>query len=277
MDKKANDLKKRLLESDLGKRANYSESYDSSQLFSVARDYTRDTFSYKDFFGYDVWNCYELSWLNENNVPQAAIMQIIVPSNSKNIVESKSLKLYLNSFNNIIFKNFDEIEKLVAKDLSELLVADVSVKIYEIDEYPYFTRNSFEICIDKEDVKIENLSEPDSDLLEFLPEEAEEILYSNALRSICPITNQPDFATVTIDYEGNKICRKSLLKYIASFRKHGGFHEKCVEKIHHDITRMCEPKRLLVYANYTRRGGIDICPYRADYSFTLDYKRAIRQ
>lgn len=278
-----NDLKKRLIDSELGKKSLYKDEYDFSQLFKVSREYTRDEFSKINMFGYDVFNCYEASWLNENSLPQAYILQIIVPFNSKYIVESKSLKLYLNSFNNLKFSDSELLRNTVNNDLKTLLGSDsVIVKVFEIEEYArvyHDKKNNSSYCVDKTDVVIENLSSPDSKLLELDKNggHAEESFYSNLLRSICPITNQPDFATVVVKYTGEKICKKSFLRYISSFRRHGGFHEKCIEKIYHDIMVNLKPKRLMVEGHYTRRGGIDIVPYRANYEFELGYTRSVRQ
>lgn len=267
----------------LGKNTGYTANYDKDLLFKVPRLPKRKELgldnSYK-FYGYDVWNAYEISWLNHKNKPYVAIAEIIYDAHSTYIVESKSLKLYLNSFNNHHFANIEEVTEVIKTDLSLLLETDVKVKLYDVDDN-YHIRKPRGHSIDNLDVEC-FLDFKGGSILQTIGDQIiHEELYSNLLKSNCLITNQPDWATIEISYKGKKIHRESLLQYIVSLRNHNEFHEQCVERIFYDILYYTNPESLKVSARYTRRGGIDINPIRCTPdiydNITIDNLRLSRQ
>lgn len=231
--------------------------------------------------GFDLWRAYEVSWLNQKGCPVAGIMELIYPRKSDNIVESKSLKLYLNG---LVFERFDSKDELIMtikNDLQPVLVSPwVEVRIYAGDEIEAILPAKIDgIGIDGLDTGI-SIYKPDPGLLKASGKMASERLVSNVLHTNCPITSQPDWATVIVDYTGPKISHESLLAYICSFRDHEDFAEACCEKIFADISIACAPERLLVQCLYTRRGGIDINPLRASFDIRLEdvpLTRHIRQ
>lgn len=266
-------------QSQLGKGTEYDQSYSPDILFPLDRKQNRESLALGaelPFHGEDLWTCYELSWLNSKGKPQAAIGYFSIPCDSPFMIESKSFKLYLNSYNQLSFKDVDALEKLLHKDLSVAAGAEVSVDVKELrdsshqiagvlcqaeasDEVIYAAE-----CLD--DIDAEDFEYlPNPSLLKTVPGgvEVNETLYSNLLRSNCPVTGQPDWGSVFIHYSGQEIDRESLLKYIVSFRQCQDFHEHCVERIFVDLKRYCHCDSLSVYARYTRRGGLDINPYRA--------------
>lgn len=264
----------------LGKQTQYSDKYDPSLLQSVPRSLSRDNIGLSDtlpFNGADIWNAYEVSWLNPKGKPIVAIMRCVVPYNSTNLIESKSFKLYLNSFNQTHFLNSDEVVKTITKDLSLCAEGRVSVNM--------LTSNQFNQCkigdlpgtiIDDLDIEI---NEYDISLnpLKTHTKPCEETLVTHLLKSNCLITNQPDWGSLMVRYSGPQIDKASLLKYIISFRQHNEFHEQCVERIFCDILNQCKPNRLSVYARYTRRGGLDINPFRSNFETPYDDIRLARQ
>lgn len=265
----------------LGKNVSYKDKYDKSLLFPIARSKKRAEIGIVDtkiFYGYDLWNCYEVSWLAPNNKPQVRILEIIYDASSPFIIESKSLKLYLNSFNNTNFSSEENVISLITQDLSEVLETKVLVKSKLLDILSYLSLPSG-FCLDNLNTQIDNLAEVRPDFLQLTGEdEIEETLYSNLLKSNCLVTGQPDWGTVEISYKGRQIDKEGLLKYIISFRNHNEFHEQCVERIFVDLYKKYSPKRLSVGARYTRRGGIDINPFRSTESdFFIENKRLIRQ
>jgi 7-cyano-7-deazaguanine reductase len=257
--------------SPLGKNSQYIAHYQRDLLFPLPRQTKRDEIRVPQalpFFGADIWNGYEVSWLNAKGKPQVAVAEFLFPCTSPNIIESKSFKLYLNSFNNTQFDSTTAVAAVMTRDLSAAAGAPVGVDLVEVADFV--------------DTKIETFAGTNLDLLDVacdaylvdpalltaLPPVVEEKLFSNLLKSNCLVTGQPDWGSVKIEYKGNKINHEGLLKYIVSFRNHNEFHEQCVERIFMDITRQCKPEKLAVYARYTRRGGLDINPYRstqADY------------
>jgi 7-cyano-7-deazaguanine reductase len=253
----------------LGKLSAYPSRYDPSLLFPIARHEGRARIGIGPdlpFIGSDLWRCYEVSWLNNSGLPHTAILKIKVPCTSASIVESKSLKLYLNSLND---ERFDSAQTLCAQiqdDLSRTIDAAVHCDLVlsrsflseSIDE------TNCGICIDEQDIEIRQY-EPNPHLLRCLDSRntVSEYLYSRLLKSNCPVTNQPDWGCVHIEYRGTPIDHAALLRYVVSYRHHQGFHEQCVEQIFCDIMQQCQPLQLSVYARYTRRGGIDINPWRA--------------
>lgn len=264
----------------LGKQVEYSQQYDPSLLQAVPRSLNRDELPLEkvaSFYGSDLWNGYELSWLNNKGKPQVAILQVIIPCDSPNLVESKSFKLYLNSFNGSQFANENEINQTITKDLTECAGQPVAVTIIlpkDFDSLATVTDKGH--CIDDLDIEV-NAYQPDAALLNSGGEIVTEHLHSHLLKSNCLITNQPDWATVEIHYTGAKIDHAALLKYLISFRDHNEFHEQCVERIYCDILLYCKPQTLTVHAKYTRRGGLDINPVRSTEDNTFCYKRHCRQ
>ena len=257
--------------SPLGKATPYAEQYDPTLLFPIPRLTKREEIGVPatlPFFGADIWNAYELSWLNERGKPNIALASFIVPADSPNIIESKSFKLYLNSFNQTKLAGADELKTRLVADLSAAAGAKVSVKIALPDEFAVEKVANLEgYCIDNLDVEIDRY-EPAPDLLRTIDGEpaVDEALVSNLLKSNCLVTGQPDWGSVQIRYRGAPIARDGLLKYLISFRRHNEFHEQCVERIFMDITRQCKPQALSVYARYTRRGGLDINPFRTSFT-----------
>lgn len=255
----------------LGKKVEYSSKYDSGLLVPIARSIGREELGAleKKFFGGDIWNCYELSWLNANGKPEVKILQLFVPTFSPNIVESKSLKLYLNSFNNTKFNSSEEVIALIKQDLSKVTGSELDVKLVPVHNFSGQFRMLQGTCIDDLDVVCEDYM-VNKDLLdlELNQQKVTETLYSELLKSNCPVTNQPDWASVQINYTGNKIARKSLLKYVVSYRWSNEFHEQCIERMFVDIEAMCKPQHLTIYGRFTRRGGIDINPIRSSRNIT---------
>jgi 7-cyano-7-deazaguanine reductase len=253
---------------ELGKKSDYQSYYNADLLFSIPRASKRMEVGidpdYLPFTGYDIWNHYEVSWLNSKGKPIVATAELIYGCQSHNIVESKSLKLYFNSLNNTQFDSVGEVEKLIQSDLSVCVQSDVSVAIRQLGEtQPVPKQDSFiGQCIDGLDISCSIYSVEPS-FLTVSSEEVDEILYSDLLKSNCLVTYQPDWGSIWLQYQGYKINREGLLRYIVSFRNHNEFHEQCIERIFVDILTHCNPKSLTVYGRYTRRGGLDINPYRS--------------
>ncbi|MGN0918372.1 MAG: NADPH-dependent 7-cyano-7-deazaguanine reductase QueF [Oxalobacter sp.] len=257
-------------DSPLGKRIESLTAYDPSILFSIPRKPMREELGImgsNPFFGMDFWNGYELSWLNLRGKPQVGILRFSVSSDSKNIVESKSLKLYLNGFSQHRIEKEDLIP-LISKDLSDAFDALVMVSIIQPDEFDQLKIEEMDgLLLDRLDISTD-IYAPAPELLRSNLEEApvEEVLFSHLLRTNCPVTGQPDWATLQIHYAGPQIDQERLLKYIISLRTTQAFHEQCVERIWLDIRQYCRPSHLSVYARYTRRGGIDINPWRTNFT-----------
>lgn len=280
-------------DSGLGKGSEYDHAYNPDLLFPIARaDYRATIDNYiESAYGHDLWQCYELSWLNQQGLPQVACANIFVPINSAVIIESKSLKLYLNSFYDLRFDNIAAVKTRLEQDLDSRIAVAVKVEITSVSSNALNTStqpaysshqeagNQDTILLDTLDIDCQQY-ERDAKLLQLdqqRPPVGDELLYSHLLRSHCPVTNQPDWGTVSIRYTGNAIDQASLLRYIVSFRQHCGFHEQCVEQIYADIMLRCEPSELTVYAQYTRRGGIDINPLRSSIDKPLLSARIWRQ
>lgn len=275
-------MKMEYLVSELGKKSEYESHYNPSKLFPIPRKIKRDEIGVPmplPFFGYDTWNHYEVSWLNQKGKPQVGMAEITYSSDSPNIIESKSMKLYFNSLNNTHFENSDAVKKTLIQDISARVEADVTVVLMPLSFYRQRHvgyQHGIGENIDDIDVEIDCYSV----FPEFLTTEnidTEEILCSDLLKSNCLVTNQPDWASVKITYTGKKINRAGLLKYIISFRNHNEFHEQCIERIFMDIQRQCQPERLTVYGRYTRRGGLDINPVRSSFPVPFENIRDIRQ
>ncbi|URN98480.1 NADPH-dependent 7-cyano-7-deazaguanine reductase QueF [Leclercia adecarboxylata] len=267
----------------LGKSTAYRDIYDASLLQGVPRSLNRDPLGLKadalPFHGGDIWTLYELSWLNARGLPQVAVGQVELDYASVNLVESKSFKLYLNSFNQTRFDSWEAVQRTLERDLSACAQGKVTVALYRIDELEGQPVAHFHgTCIDDQDIEIDNY-QFDTAWLENAAsgKVVEETLVSHLLKSNCLITHQPDWGSVQIKYRGAKIDREKLLRYLVSFRNHNEFHEQCVERIFNDILHLCQPEALSVYARYTRRGGLDINPWRSNTDFVPAMGRLVRQ
>jgi 7-cyano-7-deazaguanine reductase len=265
----------------LGKPSAYADQYDAALLFPIARAAKRVEIGVgtsAPFFGADVWTAYELSWLNLRGKPQIALVHFTVPCESVNIVESKSFKLYLNSFNNSRFADAQEVLARLRADVNEAVwrgatvQSSVGVRLIApewFDREPIYELDG--LSLDRLDVECTRYT-PAPDLLTTDPQEevpVSEVLVSNLLKSNCLVTGQPDWGSVQISYTGLPIVQEGLLQYLVSFRNHNEFHEQCVERIFMDIWTRCKPLKLSVFARYTRRGGLDINPFRTSHPQAL--------
>ena len=251
----------------LGKKTAYASHYDPRLLQAVPRELSRQELGLVEqqpFVGEDVWHAYELSWLNTRGKPVVALGRFRFSATTRNLVESKSFKLYLNSFNQSQIESHEVIQSLLTQDLSATADGPVIVELIAPDDTHGLVAGSLPgTCIDELDIPIEQYQLSAALLkLDAAKLDVDEVLHSHLLKSNCLITDQPDWASVVIEYQGAKIDHESLLRYLVSFRMHNEFHEQCVERIYMDIWRLCQPKRLAVQALYTRRGGLDICPFR---------------
>jgi 7-cyano-7-deazaguanine reductase len=259
-----NSTEQTLSTAPLGKKSAYQNVYDRSLLFPVPRKLKRDEIGIIDklpFRGFDIWNGFELSWLNSKGKPIVAVAEFIIPCESPNLIESKSFKLYLNSFNNSRFESFEQVRSIMTEDLSACAGAPIMVRLFSITEASHTIGKPDGLCLDDLDIECTKYM-PDSGYLKTEDQWAEETLYTHLLKSNCLVTGQPDWGTIQISYSGKKINSEGLLQYIVSLRDHNEFHEQCVERIFLDIQKICQPQSLTVYARYTRRGGLDINPYR---------------
>jgi 7-cyano-7-deazaguanine reductase len=264
----------------LGKPTTYSSSYAPELLFPIKRSLSRECLGIDGplpFSGGDVWNAYELSWLNRHGMPQVVCAEFIFPCDCDAIVESKSFKLYLNSFNQSQFDSADDVRGLLLKDLSSCVGCEIEVNFHHVEDSLINDKALLKgQCIDQLDTVIEHYH-PAPEVLVVDDDVIEEQLYSHLLRSLCPVTGQPDWATVIVSYKGPKIQPISLLKYIVSYREHQDFHEQCVERMYCDLLKYCRPEVLSVYARYVRRGGLDINPYRSSTKARVENIRLNRQ
>ncbi|MEZ7519304.1 NADPH-dependent 7-cyano-7-deazaguanine reductase QueF [Psychrobacter sp. NPDC078370] len=282
----------------------YPTEYSPETLYPIARSMGRDAIGWQDdklTVGVDWWQAFEISWLNPQGISQVAIARFSIPASSPFIVESKSLKLYLNSINFTEFASWNDVQALIAKDLSACLQADVQVALFGLNddlngnETALLIAQPDGVCIDEaladSTDKIALTEHPDASLLsarEEIEASSESVVsdgtqpytfYSNLLRSNCPVTNQPDWGTLAVSITTDKpFNNANMLRYILSFRQHNGFHEQCVEQIFADLSQYYQPSELMVRAWYTRRGGIDINPCRvSDISLLPKPSRLIRQ
>ncbi|UGS43763.1 NADPH-dependent 7-cyano-7-deazaguanine reductase QueF [Pseudocitrobacter corydidari] len=267
----------------LGKSTDYRDTYDAGLLQGVPRSLNRDPLGLHadtlPFHGADIWTLYELSWLNAKGLPQVAVGHVELSHTTVNLVESKSFKLYLNSFNQTRFGSWEDVRHTLERDLSACAQGDVTVSLYRLDEIEGQPIAHFHgTCIDNQDIEIDNYQFNADYLLNSTgSKKVEETLVSHLLKSNCLITHQPDWGSVQIEYRGPQIDREKLLRYLVSFRHHNEFHEQCVERIFSDILRFCQPESLSVYARYTRRGGLDINPWRSNTDFVPAIGRLVRQ
>ena len=269
--------------SPLGKSSEYIATYTPSLLFPIPRapkwaelGLTAATLPYQ---GVDLWNCFELSWLLPSGKPVVAIGEFAIPADSPNIIESKSFKLYLNSLNQTVFADAAELVAVLQADLTAAAGKPVGVRVRSLEEVAAEGVASLPgRCIDELDVTISNYGQPQPQLLRCEPGRVvEESLHSHLLKSNCPVTGQPDWGSVVVQYRGAALDPASLLAYLVSFRQHADFHEQCVERIYLDLLHLLEPERLTVYARYVRRGGLDINPYRSSAAIQPDNRRLVRQ
>jgi len=250
-------------DSSLGREVRYPDQYDASLLFPIPRAAARSQIGIDEaalpFTGHDRWHAYELSWLSPGGLPQVAVATFQVPCTSPNLIESKSFKLYLNSLNAARFASAAAVREVLERDLSACAGAPVTVAF----ELPPASAAGVAVSIDGQELAIDSYGPPQAG---YLAADAgnlvEEVLSSALLKSNCPVTGQPDWASVDIAYRGPAIDRAGLLRYLVSFRDHAEFHEQCVERIFADISARCAPQWLSVHARYTRRGGLDINPVR---------------
>ena len=262
-------------QSQLGKTSAYADRYDPSLLFPLPREPKRREIGITGsvpFLGADLWTAYELSWLNPRGKPQVALAHITIPCESTHIVESKSFKLYLNSFNNTVFESADAVRERIRADIGAAIwhggpvMAGVGVKLLLPEAFGAEAVQELPgLCIDRLDVECTRY-QPAPELLSAALHEqpVTETLTSHLLKSNCLVTGQPDWGSVQISYTGPRIDREALLRYLIGFRQHNEFHEQCVERIFTDVLQACAPQRLTVYARYTRRGGLDINPWRSN-------------
>jgi 7-cyano-7-deazaguanine reductase len=250
----------------LGKHTGYSSQYDASLLVAVSRHAARDFWPEQQalpFTGEDNWTGYEISWLNHSGKPEAGCLLLDYSADSLNIVESKSLKLYLNSFNQTMLQDSHTLIKTVSKDVAAIVGADVQVEYIPFDKAEALTIKPWrDHCIDDSTIDIKNYTVDAHLLLCDATLYEEKTLVSHLLRSNCPVTGQPDWASVRIYYRGAAINEDALLRYLCSYRQHQGFHEQCIERIFCDIWTQCQPEQLSVEGRFTRRGGLDINPFR---------------
>jgi 7-cyano-7-deazaguanine reductase len=268
-------------QSQLGKSSAYIDQYDPSLLFPLPRAPKREEIglqgSQMPFFGADLWTAFELSWLNPRGKPQVALAHFTIPCETPNLIESKSFKLYLNSFNNTRLADAAEVQSRLRTDLAEALwrgsdqKGSIGVKIIGLDRFDQEMVQELDgLLLDRLDVECTQY-QPAPELLRANHEEAPvtETLVSHLLKSNCLVTGQPDWGSVQIRYSGAQIDQEGLLQYLVSFRNHNEFHEQCVERIFMDIWTRCRPIKLSVYARYTRRGGLDINPFRTSHPGAL--------
>ena len=267
-------------QSQLGKSSAYVDQYDASLLFPIPRAGKRAEIGISGaapFFGADMWTAFELSWLNLRGKPQVALAHFTIPAETPNIIESKSFKLYLNSFNNTRFADASEVLARLRADIAEAAwrggpVQSVGVRLIaaeQFDREPVYELDG--LSLDRLDVECTHY-QPAPELLVTAPAAESmvtEVLVSNLLKSNCLVTGQPDWGSVQISYTGLQIQQEGLLQYLVSFRNHNEFHEQCVERIFMDIWARCKPAKLTVYARYTRRGGLDINPLRTSHPQAL--------
>ncbi len=267
-------------DSQLGKASAYADQYAPELLYPIPRSAKRLELGLTDtlpFLGADMWTAFELSWLGPRGKPQLALAHITVPCESSHIIESKSLKLYLNSYNNTVFADAAAVLTRLRADLTEaawrgaVVQSSVGVRLLVpelFDREPVQELDG--LSLDRLDVECRQYT-PAPDLLRTLADEppVTEVLTSRLLKSNCLVTGQPDWGSVQISYSGAPIDQEGLLQYLVSFRNHHEFHEQCVERIFMDIWQRCQPYKLAVYARYTRRGGLDINPFRTSYARAL--------
>ena len=260
-----NDRPDSLAYAPLGRESAYPEQYDAGLLYPIERAVNRAPLGIEagalPFIGEDEWHAFELSWLNARGKPRVAVARFRLPAESPRLIESKSWKLYLNSYNQSRFASPAAVREQLEIDLAETAGAPVSVELFDVDASELMPQRLPGECIDELDIAIDDYT-PSAEPLVVGDEIVEETLYSHLLKSNCPVTGQPDWGSVLIRYRGPRIDREGLLRYLVGYRQHQDFHEHCVEHIFCDLMARARPERLLVLARYVRRGGLDISPWR---------------
>jgi 7-cyano-7-deazaguanine reductase len=261
----------------LGHSQDYVEHYDPELLLAIPRAESRRSISV-EFHGLDLWTAYELSWLSPGGKPQVAIAEFSVPASSPNLVESKSFKYYLNSFNQTLVASWDELQSMLAQDLSRVTGAPVKARLWYLEDYLANRVRQPLSAVLLDSLALSNPQyHPASELLQLAEGDFSGVWCSHLLKSNCPVTGQPDWASVWIGWRGKSLVPESLLSYIVSYRQHQDFHESCVERIYADLLTVGQPEDLWVYARYTRRGGLDINPFRSMKPMAVPDVLAVRQ
>ncbi|MDR9469032.1 NADPH-dependent 7-cyano-7-deazaguanine reductase QueF [Marinospirillum sp.] len=266
--------------SPLGKETQYCNQYNPELLHPLPRLTGRKSLGLSEaslpFQGVDIWNAYEISWLNSKGKPLVRLAEFRFPADSSHIIESKSFKLYLNSFNLTSFASEQQVREQMQQDLSQASGSQVAVVFFAVDAglTPQTLQGE---CLDDLDITANHYTPAPELLTTQTHQQVEETLVSHLLKSNCPVTGQPDWASVQIHYLGPKLDREGLLAYLISYREKGDFHEHCVEEIFLDLLRACQPEQLTVYARYLRRGGLDINPWRSTLSSSPANLRLLRQ
>ncbi|MFF7708341.1 NADPH-dependent 7-cyano-7-deazaguanine reductase QueF [Pseudomonas sp. NPDC007930] len=268
--------------SPLGKASEYIAVYTPGLLFPIPRagkwaelGVQGDALPWQ---GVDVWNCYELSWLLPSGKPVVAVAEFRIPAGSPNIIESKSFKLYLNSLNQSPFASVADVQACLERDLSAAAGAPVQVSVKTLAQAQAEGIAAVPgQCIDALDIQVNAYEHPSATQLRAGEGEVSEALHSHLLKSNCPVTGQPDWGTVVVEYQGKPLDHASFLAYVVSFRQHSDFHEQCVERIFLDLQALLQPQRLSVYARYVRRGGLDINPCRSTHAQAWGNARLARQ
>lgn len=267
--------------SPLGQTTVYEEFYNPELLYPLPRSLARDKIGVSPplpFAGVDLWTGYELSWLNPKGKPQIALADFSFPCTSPLIIESKSFKLYLNSFNQSIFESIEDVQKMIEKDLSDACQSQVKVNLCYPNQQSMRAHSPFQgTCLDDLEIETQTYQVQPDFLQTASCEIVEETVFSDLLKSNCLATGQADWGSIQIHYQGSKIDHEGLLKYIISFRRHAGFAEHCTEQIFCDLLWRCSPAKLSVYCRYTRRGGLDINPFRSNFESAPLNLRQIRQ
>lgn len=271
--------------SELGRKSDYDPLYNPERLFPIPRAPKREELGLDSgtlpFSGYDIWNHYEVSWLNQKGKPVVAIAEVIYDCSSPFLIESKSLKLYFNSLNNTVFDCAEDVAETIKHDIEARVKTSVFVAIQPLNriEMASVNKQFAGVYLDELDIECSAYT-VNPDFLSVHDNMVEETLHSDLLKSNCLVTNQPDWGSIQIHYQGHQINHAGLLQYLISFRNHNEFHEQCIERIFMDLLNVCKPKELTVYGRYTRRGGLDINPYRSTQSkpaATIENIRLVRQ
>ena len=267
--------------SQLGKTSLYETEYKPSILFPIPRKEKQEELGLDPdnlpYVGCDVWYAYEISWLNARGKPLAMVARFELPCDSPCLIESKSFKLYLNSFNQSRFDSVAAARETMIKDLSAAAGAPVKVELMTVAEMEAFGFSKAPgQCVDELDIAIDTYMYQ-ADFLRKGEGHVEEAIHSNLLKSNCPVTGQPDWGTIVVEYKGEAIDHESFLRYICSFREHQEFHEQCAERVFTDIQQRFRMEELTVYAQYVRRGGLDINPWRSTHRKETNRLRLVRQ
>ena len=263
----------------LGKNVPVAERYSPELLYPIARQEARKAMGLEGalpFSGVDLWHAYELSWLDPRGKPVVRVGRFFIPADSPNMVESKSFKLYLNSLNGTRYPSESAVVDVLKRDLAAVVGAEIALELLPVDALELQGGVPEGQCLDQLEIEVGD-ADPSADLLQCSQEVVEENVYSHLLRSLCPVTGQPDWATVYLHYRGRALDHESLLRYLIAFRRHQEFHEQCVERMFFDLHGLLAPEFLEIQAFYTRRGGLDINPFRSTDPAAVPLSRMNRQ